>query len=242
MKPSGMVMSQNIRAEGVVAELVAQGSTWKVDGSGAPPIPRPAQSPDRDPSKPMPFLEGAPSSSAGAMYEPPEDQHVQNHSRTKGALFQVRRTNFLLSVHTSNSMHRLLKPCYRCPARSAPGGPQGVRGEFRARTAEPAGGKVLSRNIAHHRRVHTLVATNTASVLGAVEGDHGAPSWRAVPPRLIRRPGRGWTPRRPASPGAAASTLPALATARTDGADPVNRRSWANEATDGSVGRGHPGR
>ena len=64
-----MVMSQNIRAEWWWPALVAQGSTWKVDGSGLATVSDSetrAKPSIEDPSKPMPSSK-APSSSAGAM-------------------------------------------------------------------------------------------------------------------------------------------------------------------------------
>ena len=97
-EPSGMVMSQNMRAEWCSPELVVQGSTWKVDGSGRATVSdsktRAKPSID-DPSNPMPSSK-APSSSAGAIATDLRNPSTSvNHSRTKrmSRSSRVRSTN-----------------------------------------------------------------------------------------------------------------------------------------------------
>ena len=100
--PSGMVMSQNIRAEWCLPALVVHGSTWKVDGSGLATVSdsdtRANPSID-EPSKPMPSS-NAPSSSAGAIATDLRYPSTSvNHSRTN-------RMSRSSSVRSTNSFWR----------------------------------------------------------------------------------------------------------------------------------------
>src|SRR5690606_25678748 len=105
--PSGMAMSQNMRAEYVPPSGVSHGSTWNVDGSGLATMSdsytraKPSMA---DPSKPMPSL-NAPSSSAGATATDLRKPSTSvNHSRTN-------RMSRSSSVRSTNS-------CWRSMARA----------------------------------------------------------------------------------------------------------------------------
>jgi hypothetical protein len=97
-----MVMSQNIRAEWCWPLLLAQGSTWNVDGSGRATMSASetrANPSIAEPSKPMPSS-NAPSSSAGAMATDLRYPSTSvNHSRTK-------RMSRSSSVRSTNSFCR----------------------------------------------------------------------------------------------------------------------------------------
>ncbi len=87
-------------------------------------------------------------------------------------LFQGTEAEFSVGPYL-NSMHRSLKPCYRCPAVALRGGPQvGVRGSQAHRRLVGARSK---REIVHHQQ-STLVAIEHRSRLGAVEGDQRYPA------------------------------------------------------------------
>ena len=101
-EPSGIVMSQNMRAEWCLPALVVHGSTWNVDGSGRATMSASdtrAKPSIEDPSKPMPSS-NAPSSSAGAMATDLRYPSTSvNHSRTK----RISRSS---SVRSTNSFCR----------------------------------------------------------------------------------------------------------------------------------------
>ncbi|COV15566.1 Uncharacterised protein [Mycobacterium tuberculosis] len=104
------------------------------------------------------FLEGALEFGWGDGDRLEETEHVCEPQPDEAdvAFFQGTKNEFLLSVHTSNSMHCLLKPCYRCPARSVAGRPaRGVRGEFRARTADSSAARSRRENSASPQSPHT---------------------------------------------------------------------------------------
>lgn len=184
-------MSQNIRAEWWWPELVAQGSTWKVDGSGCATVSdsETRKALDRGSVEADAFLEGALEFGWGDGDRLEETEHVCEPQPDEAdvAFFQGTKNEFLLSVHTSNSMHCLLKPCYRCPARSVAGRPARECAVSSGRAPQTRRRQGPVEKIVHHRRVHTLVAIEHRSVLGAVEGDQRCAQLAGqVYPGLIR--------------------------------------------------------
>lgn len=65
------------------------------------------------------FLEGAFELGWGDRDRLEETEHVCEPEPDEAdvTFFQGAENEFLLSIHTSNTMHVLLIPCYRCPAR-----------------------------------------------------------------------------------------------------------------------------
>ena len=112
-EPSGMVMSQNIRAEYTRPPSASQGSTWKVDGSGratmsdSKTLAKPSMA---EPSNPMPSL-NAPSSSAGCHrdgLEEPEDVGEPQPDEPDVAFLEGAEDELLLTIHE----HTLCRSCF----------------------------------------------------------------------------------------------------------------------------------
>ena len=116
-EPSGMVMSQNIRAEWCSPALVVHGSTWKVDGSGRATVS------DSD-TRAKPSIDDAVEADAllertlqfggrdGDRLEVSEHVGEPQPDEADVAFLQRAQHEFLLPIHVAQRRHRLLIPCY----------------------------------------------------------------------------------------------------------------------------------